>query len=46
VLWGAVGLTVADGVVVSVAYGLLVLVSSLPGAVFLIMTGSASRPPE
>jgi uncharacterized membrane protein YbhN (UPF0104 family) len=46
VLWGAVGLTVADGVVVSVAYGLLVLVGSLPGAVFLIMTGSASRPTE
>lgn len=35
VLWGAVGLTAADGVVVSVAYGLLVLVGSLPGAVFL-----------
>ncbi len=35
VLWGAVGLTAADGVVVSVAYGLLVLVGSLPGALFL-----------
>ncbi len=46
VLWGAVGLTVADGVVVSVAYGLLVLVGSLPGAMFLLMTGSTSRPPE
>ena len=38
VLWGAVGLTVADGVVVSVAYGLLVLLCSLPGAVFLLFT--------
>jgi len=44
VLWGAVGLTVADGVVVSVAYGLLVLIGSLPGAAFLMMTGSTSRP--
>ena len=35
VLWGAVGLTAADGVVVSVAYGLLVLVGSVPGALFL-----------
>ena len=46
VLWGAVGLTVADGVVVSVAYGLLVLVGSLPGGMFLLMTGSTSRSPE
>ena len=36
VLWGAVGLTVADGVVVSMAYGLLGLLSSLPGAVVLV----------
>lgn len=35
VLWGAVGLTAADGVVVSVAYGLLVLAGSTPGALFL-----------
>ena len=35
VLWGAVGLTAADGVVVSVAYGLLVLAGSAPGALFL-----------
>ena len=35
VLWGAVGLTAADGVVVSIAYGLLVLAGSAPGAVFL-----------
>ena len=35
VLWGAVGLTAADGVLVSVAYGLLVLAGSAPGAVFL-----------
>ncbi|MDP6579327.1 MAG: lysylphosphatidylglycerol synthase transmembrane domain-containing protein [Vicinamibacterales bacterium] len=35
VLWGAVGLTAADGVAVSVTYGLMVLVGSLPGALFL-----------
>ena len=35
VLWGAVGLTAADGVLVSVAYGLLVLAGSVPGALFL-----------
>ncbi|MEO2195685.1 MAG: lysylphosphatidylglycerol synthase transmembrane domain-containing protein [bacterium] len=34
-LWGAVGLTAADGVTVSVAYGLIVLVGSLPGAAVL-----------
>jgi len=34
-LWGAVGLTAADGVLVSVAYGLLVLLGSLPGALWL-----------
>lgn len=37
-LWGAVGLTAADGVTVSVAYGLLVLVSSLPGAAVVVLT--------
>ncbi len=36
-LWAAAGLPVADGVAISVAYGLLVLVSSLPGAVILIV---------
>ena len=36
-LWGAVGLTVADGVAVSVAYGLVVLVGSFPGAVVLAL---------
>ena len=35
VLWGVAGLTAADGVAVSVAYGLLVLAGSTPGAVFL-----------
>ena len=44
-LWGAVGLTAADGVVVSVAYGLLVLVGSLPGALFLMNRGPSTRPP-
>ena len=44
VLWGAVGLTAADGVLVSVAYGLLVLIGSLPGALFLMSPGTATRP--
>lgn len=35
-LWGAVGLTPEDGVAISVAYGLLVLVSSAPGVPILI----------
>ena len=42
VLWGAAGLTAGDGVVVSVAYGLLVLLGSLPGAVLLLATGERS----
>ena len=36
VLWGAVGLNGVEGVVVSVAYGLLVLLSSLPGALVML----------
>jgi len=35
-LWGAVGLTPEDGVAISVTYGLLVLVSTIPGALVLI----------
>lgn len=42
-LWGLVGLSAADGVAVSVAYGLLVLVSSLPGAVFLLFSPGGGR---
>ena len=45
VLWSAVGLTAADGVVVSVAYGLLVLIGSLPGALFLMVSGRKSVEP-
>ena len=42
-LWGAVGLTVVDGVAISAAYGILVLLSSLPGALVLLGSrGSAS----
>lgn len=41
VLWGAVGLTAADGVAISVAYGLLVLLSSLPGAVVMLRVARA-----
>ena len=36
VLWGAVGLTVVDGVAISVAYGLLVLLCSVPGGFILV----------
>ncbi|MDA1092649.1 MAG: lysylphosphatidylglycerol synthase transmembrane domain-containing protein [Acidobacteria bacterium] len=40
-LWGAVGLTAADGVTVSVAYGVIVLVGSLPGALVLALARRA-----
>jgi uncharacterized membrane protein YbhN (UPF0104 family) len=36
-LWGLAGLTPADGVAISVAYGVLVLVSSSPGALVLLL---------
>jgi uncharacterized membrane protein YbhN (UPF0104 family) len=36
-LWGLVGLGPADGAAISVAYGLLVLASSLPGVLALIL---------
>jgi uncharacterized membrane protein YbhN (UPF0104 family) len=42
-LWGAVGLTVVDGVAISAAYGILVLISSLPGAVVLLGGNRAQR---
>ena len=48
-LWGAVGLTVVDGVAISAAYGILALVSSLPGAVVLLSGGlgrRGGRPPN
>lgn len=38
VLWGVVGLTAVDGVAISVAYGLLVLLSTVPGGVVLATT--------
>lgn len=38
-LWSGVGLPAADGVALSVAYGLLVLVSTLPGALVLLIPG-------
>jgi uncharacterized membrane protein YbhN (UPF0104 family) len=41
-LWGAVGLTVVDGVAISAAYGILVLVSSLPGALVLLGSGGSA----
>lgn len=39
-LWGVVGLAPADGMAASVAYGLLVLVSSLPGALVLLRSAA------
>ena len=42
-LWGAVGLTMVDGVAISAAYGILVLISSLPGALVLLSAGRDRR---
>lgn len=42
-LWGAVGLTPEDGVAISVAYGAIVLLSTLPGAVVLIAPVARTR---
>ena len=42
-LWGAVGLTPVDGVAISAAYGILVLLSSLPGALVLLSSGRGRR---
>ena len=42
-LWAAVGLPGAEGVAVSVAYGLLVLFASVPGAVVLLVLLLRSR---
>lgn len=42
-LWGFVGLTPEDGVAISVAYGLLVLVSSAPGIPVLMRTVTEGR---
>ena len=44
-LWAAVGLSASDGVAISAAYGLIVFVSSLPGAVVLILLLQAERRP-
>ena len=38
-LWSVVGLTAEDGVAISAAYGMLVLISSLPGALVLLSAG-------
>jgi len=39
-LWGVAGLLANDGVLVSVAYGVIVLVSSLPGGIVLLRARS------
>ena len=41
-LWGGIGLAAIDGVAISLAYGLLVLLSTLPGGVVLAL-GRALR---
>ena len=38
-LWSVVGLTAEDGVAISAAYGLMVLISTLPGALVLLSAG-------
>ena len=43
-VWGVAGLTVADGVAVSVAYGLIVFVSALPGAFVLLFSHGGPGP--
>lgn len=40
--WTAAGLTPADGTALAIAYGALVLVSSLPGLVFLLFPATAA----
>jgi len=45
-LWGAVGLSAHDGVAISVVYGLLVLVATLPGAVIVVLTLWRGRAPR
>lgn len=41
-VWSAVGLTPEDGVAISAAYGVVVLLSSLPGAYVLLRAGRGS----
>jgi uncharacterized membrane protein YbhN (UPF0104 family) len=45
-LWSAVGLTAVEGVSISVTYGLLVLVSSLPGALVPALGRRPRRSPD
>jgi len=45
-LWSAVGLPAHDGVAISVAYGLLVLIATLPGAVIVVLTLWRGRDPR
>lgn len=43
ILWGGVGLAAADGVLISMAYGVLVLVSSFPGGIVLLRGWRGAR---
>lgn len=45
-LWGAVGLGMSDGVAISVAYGLVVLLGTVPGAVVLALGGRYAEPED
>lgn len=42
-IWAAVGLSASEGVAISVAYGLLVLLSALPGALVLLWSPLGRR---
>jgi hypothetical protein len=42
-LWSAAGMTAVDGVAISAAYGVLVLLSSLPGGVVLLSADRGRR---
>jgi len=42
-IWASAGLPASDGVAISVAYGALVLVSTLPGALVLVADGLTRR---
>ena len=42
-VWGGIGLTAIDGVAISLSYGFLVLLSTLPGGVVLALGGAPRR---
>jgi hypothetical protein len=44
-IWHAAGLDVAEGVAISISYGVVVLLSSLPGALMLLPRSSERDAP-